>query len=265
MNFNIFSKQNGQVLLVVILVMVVSLTLGLSVASKSIVNFKNSVEEAESQKALHAAEAGIEKAIQSSAQGQVSGSFESGTFATEIKDTKLPSLLLNAGNPVKEDEGIDVWLKDYPNFTSPTGGEVTSFTVYWGGADCESSALEIILLSGDKNSPAIKRYTYDPCASRRSSNNFSVPNSSSHTFDSTTLSYSTALINIASGDGLVARIIPIYKDAVIGVIATPSLPSQGKIFSSVGTSGNAQRRVNVFQGFPSIPGEFFYSIFSPAQ
>ena len=60
-----FEKQKGQVLLIVVLVMIVALTVGLSLISRSITNLRTSTEEAESQKALAAAEAGIEQALES--------------------------------------------------------------------------------------------------------------------------------------------------------------------------------------------------------
>ena len=63
---NRFSNNSGQAILLVVLVMIVGLTVGLSVVSRSIVSIKTSTEEADSQKALAAAEAGIEKALNTS-------------------------------------------------------------------------------------------------------------------------------------------------------------------------------------------------------
>ena len=62
-----FQSQKGQALLIVVLAMVVALTVGLSVVSRSITNLKNSQQEIDSQKALSAAEAGVELAIKNGA------------------------------------------------------------------------------------------------------------------------------------------------------------------------------------------------------
>ena len=47
--------EKGQTLLIVVLVMVISLTVGLSVVSKTITNLRTTTEEADSAKALSAA------------------------------------------------------------------------------------------------------------------------------------------------------------------------------------------------------------------
>ena len=56
--------EQGQVLLIIVLVMVVALTVGLSLASRSLIQVRTTGEQAESQKAFSAAEAGIEQALQ---------------------------------------------------------------------------------------------------------------------------------------------------------------------------------------------------------
>src|SRR3989344_5732237 len=61
----LLQNQAGQVLLIVILILIIVLTVGLSIASRSITTIRTSTDEASSQKALSAAEAGIEQTIQS--------------------------------------------------------------------------------------------------------------------------------------------------------------------------------------------------------
>src|SRR3989344_1439125 len=60
-------RQAGQTLLIVVLIMVVSLTIGLSIASKTITNLRTTTEEADSAKALSAAETGVAQSIKSGA------------------------------------------------------------------------------------------------------------------------------------------------------------------------------------------------------
>ncbi|OGH07956.1 MAG: hypothetical protein A2W22_06835 [Candidatus Levybacteria bacterium RBG_16_35_11] len=269
MFLNYFKKQTGQVLLAVVLVMVVSLTLGLSIASKSITSFKTSTEEADSQKALHAAEAGIEQVIKSQT-AIPTGSFENTTYSTTISDTNLSSMLLNGGNQVAKDEGIDLWLSNYPDYSQPQN-PITSFKVYWGtsGNSCDSSsaptpAIEIAVVSGvDKNNPVLTKYAYDPCDStgRRGTNMFWVPTNSVENVSGVSFRHN---VSIAVSNGLIARIIPLYGSGIIAVSSATSFPSQGKVITSTGVAGSSQRKVTVFQGHPAIPGEFFpYNIFSP--
>jgi Tfp pilus assembly protein PilX len=56
-------SEKGQMLLIVVLIMVVALTVGLSIAARSLVNLKIATDDENSQRAFSAAEAGIERLI----------------------------------------------------------------------------------------------------------------------------------------------------------------------------------------------------------
>lgn len=268
------NNQRGQVLLIVILVMVVALTIGLSVATKSITSLRTSTEQAESQKALSAAEAGIEQAIKANA-APPSSSLGSASYVTTLSKVDGSSFLLNGGNAVPKNDGIDLWLSDYSTdsakiYQNQWDGNVT---IYWGvdSGGCNDAALEIAVVYGTKAAPLLTRYAVDACQNRRSSNSFASaaglgtvndPNKGSVGFQH------SVVISVTSG--FFMRIIPIYGNAEIGVTATDSgnnpksLPEQGKIITSTGSSGSTARKVTVFQSFPSLPTEFFpYDLFSP--
>ncbi len=269
-------KQKGQILLIVVLIMVVSLTVGLSVISRSITNLKISTEEADSAKALSAAEAGIQRQLQSSTG--LSSTFSNNTsYTTDIAAVGGTSILLNGGNLVPQDEGVDLWLvphngnnPDYTKPWSPSGP--SNLTIYWGNTsgNCNNpnnvpAALEIIVISGTQTSQTLTRYAYDPCITRANSNRFSST-SGSGTAGGKSFPYS-ATISVTSG--LIARVIPIYTNTYIGASSTTTaFYSQGSMISSIGTSGTSgnivTRKVNVFQSFPQLPAEYFtYGIFSP--
>jgi len=262
-------KQNGQALLVVVLVMVVSLTVGLSIASKSITNYKTSTEQAESQKALSAAEAGIEQAIKSTTANTISNtiSINSSSYKTTIaysSATGGQSLLLNGGNLITRDQGIDVWLSNYPDYSLPAdpSQQIHTLNIYWGQSStpCENPALEIAVISGPKAAPVLTKYAFDPCLGRSDANHFTSV--SKGTGGSSGFSYGEKITPITLG--LLARIIPIYANGVIAVSGDQALPSQGKVITSIGSSGTSQRAVTVFQGHPEISSEFFpYNLFSP--
>lgn len=264
------NSQRGQALLIVVLAMVVALTVGLSVVSKSITNLRTSTEEANSQKALAAAEAGIEQAIKngvSIAQGSFSNDT---TYSTEISQVLGASFLLNGGNPVVQDGGIDLWLSDYSeneanlyNNPWPPGGGNGNLTIKWGSSSdpCSNAAIQVVLITGNKASPAVRRYAYDPCAARRGSNNFASAPLVASSISGKTLYYEAT---IAVSSGLIGKIIPIYFNTPVGVIGSVALPLQGSTITSIGKSGGTERKVNVFQGYPEIPSEFFlYNLLSP--
>jgi len=269
--------EGGQVLLIIILVMVVALTVGLSFISRSITTIRTSREEASSQKALSAAEAGIEQVLKTGVSITL-GTF-SGTDAT-YNATAIPVLgtevLVNGGNSVPKDEGADIWLVGHnilsgdPDFSIPWAPLGGNLTIFWGSSSdvCNPNpaintmaALEVVVISGSQASPILTRFVYDPCPGRRSNNNFG-PSSPGGVVNGKSFSFSAALPLITNG--LVARAVPLYKSTSIGVIASIALPSQGTVIDSTGVSQGTTRKINVFKGYPQLPIQYFsYGLFSP--
>src|ERR1035437_7541814 len=152
------NSQGGQALLIVVLVMVVALTVGLSIASKSITSFRNSTEQASSQKAISAAEAGIEQALKSNTSIPITSISQDTKYSTQVSSVDGTTFLLNGSNPVLQSSGIDLWLTPYSSDSAqlyqslyPSSG---SFTVYWGDASgaCSNAALEVAIIAGTKTS-----------------------------------------------------------------------------------------------------------------
>jgi hypothetical protein len=280
-------NQSGQALLIVVLAMVVALTVGLSVVSRSIVNLKNSQQQANSQQALSAAEAGVQQAI-GNGTGVAQGQFSASNFYTSSATVSGEAeFLLDGNNKVSKDDAMYIWLTPY--FSDPTklfqdaNRWTGNLKIYWGDSTtaCNNAALEIVVISGSRATPVVSRYAYDPCSgsagNRNASNNFSAPNPANHPISGITL-YNTATIPVTNG--FIARVIPLYSDAYIGVLGTntppsPVLPAQGSIITSTGTivppgslplstSNSVVRKLNVFQGYPEVPAELFpFTLFWP--
>lgn len=283
-------SERGQALLIVVLVMVIALTVGLSLASRSITNLRNSTDEANSQSAFAAAEAGVEQAVK---LGDVTGaSILSGVDFNDKNKSQISNVdietidgdefLLNNGNPVFQDDGQDVWLSTHTEdaaqlFQAPWGG--ATLYVHWGTSNdisgCSDPAIEVIFITGTRTSPSTKKYIYDPCASRRVINHFSaLPVNATGSFPvsgangSITFNYKVPFPPVGTNlvGGLLARVIPLYKAGSIGIKGT-GLPVQGKIITSTGTAGlsgtQTVRKISFFQGYESLPSEFFFSLFTP--
>lgn len=255
-----FEYQRGQVLLIVILIMVVTLTVGLSVISHTVTTLRTTKESESSQKAFSAAEAGVEKLLNSTSNTLPSTNLSNGSsFSGSVSTISGSFIPVNNLSPVFQDDGADVWLSTYPTYASPLNGTVK---VYWStsGNDCEAAALEILVISGSNANPAIKHTLVDACDARRASNH-AVSEQSGATVSGTTFlrSYSIAVTN-----GLLIRIIPLYTSTVIGVSGVGvNLPSQGQNIVSTGTSEGTSRKITVFKGYPRLPMEFFsYVLFS---
>ncbi|RJQ37113.1 hypothetical protein C4559_03985 [Candidatus Microgenomates bacterium] len=267
------NSQSGQALLVVVLVMVVSLTVGLAVVSRSVTNLRTATDDTSSKKALSAAEAGIEQAMKSGCvpDGQggctpiSSSSFGGGSFSTVITSLEGDRILVAGGNPIEVDEGADVWLVPHNsngslNYTTPWSG---TLTIYWGESTdpCQNSAIEAIVISRPASDFQTQRFAIDSCASRRSGNNFYSGNAGGN-ISGRNYQHSYP-INISNG--LIVRVVPLYFSASLGVSGGGlALPSQGNKIESTGISGSTNRKVTVYQGYNQLPAEFFpYILFSP--
>ncbi|MBI2613412.1 MAG: hypothetical protein HYW62_01445 [Candidatus Levybacteria bacterium] len=271
-------SQGGQILLIVILVIIIASTIGLTLASRSITSLRTSTEEAESQKALAAAEAGIERAIQGSVPIAVQGNNPSNnsSYATQFTQIQSSSFLINGGNAVPKDEGADVWFVNHNADGTPDYSSALSpnfLHLYWGtpqeacGTSTAPAAIQAIVILRNKNTGEIKsyRYAYDSCPARISVNNFTQADSGSFTvtgISNFTFGNRTpetgANSDLAKGvnDIVFMRVIPIYKDAVVGVYACnhagnncTSLPSQGYMITSTGTSGSSTIKIVAFEGY----------------
>jgi len=273
-----FKNQEGQILLIIVLIMVIALTIGLSLAARSITTLRNTTNEADSERAFSAAESGIEQALQTGVG--ITTALPLGNNATIDSVTlqaitNKSSFLLSNGNPIFRDDGADVWLSDYSTdsakiYQNQWSG---SLNIYWGSAsdNCsatppQASAIEIIVISGTEVAPFITRYVADPCANRASNTHFPAATAGSFTVGSVTFPYRVAVSVPGNKPGLLARIIPFYQSTQIGVSVgnnDPPLPAQGTLVTATGIAGSTQRKITFYQGYDELPAEYYYSLFSP--
>lgn len=251
--------------------MVVVLTVGLSVVSRSVVQTKTAKDEADSQKAFSAAEAGIEQVLKSgnSISNQSLGNNAS-ISNVSINAIQTAKFLVNNGAQISQDEGADIWLSTYPTYANPWTGRVR---LYWGtSAACSEAAIEAIIISSNAGAYTMTHYAFDPCANRATAsggNNFSTPaGNSGATINGVSLNYS---FPIDVTNAVLIRVIPLYNSSIVGAAGftnntetvTQTFPSQGQIITATGTSGSTQRAISYFQGYSQVPSELFYSLFSP--
>lgn len=259
------SSEKGQILLIVVLAAVISLTVGLSVATRTITNTRISTEESNSQKALSAAEAGLE---QLASDTSIVASGESFTrnlgdanFSAKAISVSGAEIVINGGNTIIQDDGVDIWLSDYPTYASPKN---LTLTLFWNDpTPTNCTAIEYVLISGTPAAPVLTRNAYDACAGARV-NGFSPVQIVNRTIQGVSFNRSAVVPVITSG--LIARVIPLYNNTPIGVTVNPPqvLPAQGYVIESVGTAGETSRKVRVYRGFPKLPTEYFpYSLFQP--
>lgn len=269
------NKQSGQILLIVVLSMVVALSVGLSIASRTISNLNISKQNEESQRAFQAAEAGLERAVRQVYTGGDTTPIAEGSlgnnsnFNVDIKSEPSSQIQLNGGDTIERAVGLDVWMSNYPDFASPYTGNVQ---LYWGqrNQDCGKTgtdyppALEVLLIHGNHDNPQLLREVFDPCG-RISGTNSGIVTENPPEFMGTPYKYRATFPSSGTmTSGLLFKVIPIFNSTRMGIEGlNGNLPAQGSVITSTGTAGDTVRKIQYFQSYPQIPNELFpYAIVS---
>lgn len=287
------SNENGQALLLVLLGMAIVLTTVLSILSRSITDIAITSKEEEAYRAFSAAEAGVEKAL---IVGSSIGETTLGTAKFTAEVTNLAQGATEFAYPIEilAGESMVTWFVghdsdgnlvcdgDNPCFTGDT------LHVCWGkegtgSSDAATPALEISIFyattPGNYSTVRVARAAFDPNGGRRGTNKFAAPDSGNCEIEGMVYQFQKR-INLASLDipalsylnqnGLqFASLKLFYNNLVshpIGIDANFAgnslLPAQGIQISSSGVSGEANRKINVFQSFGDIPSIFDSAVFS---
>lgn len=285
------TAQSGQALLIILLVMAVVLTIGLSVVARSITDVTISRKSEEAARAFSAAEAGIEQVlVGGSGSGNVTGgSFDASQVdlaATNGTEFVVPSLV-SAG------EAVPVWFVEHDPVDSELTCSGDCFTgdtikVCWGeegtpGNTDTTPAIEVSVLytnNGSGTDARVGRAVYDPKTDR--GNGFSTDVDLGCTVASRTFAFASeidmgALGVTARSNGSTlnpgpqtVRLRLLYNTdqahPVGLVVSDGTLPTQGKRFESIGyaTDSDATRKIEVYQLFSDLPPIFDFAVFSGA-
>lgn len=257
--------EKGQIALIVLLIMVVVLTVGLSVASRSVTDVSLSTSKEAGIRAFNAAEAGIEEALSraSLAAGSFGVTVGDITADVEVEEVKSVEAL------VERNDVLEV------NLAGATTSNVKISWVKGAGEDpgCNdgeggTSAVEIIRWREESSGNIIaQRYLYNAysCSSLNSTNGFQSA------FDPGGGDFLSEITSFpvdgdpAGGYDRALRIRPIYNKATILVEAVlpGELPSQQyEITSEAITKTGESRVVQVTRSVPALPAVFDYALFS---
>jgi hypothetical protein len=278
--------SSGQALLIVLLTMAVVLTIVLSILSRSITDIKVTSQDEESLRAFSAAEAGVEQALVVGT-GADANLFGTTHFSVDVDLFSEGKTKFVFPSNYSSLDPVYTWFvaHDDDGKLSSCSDPLSCFTgaslaVCWGKKGASPTpALEATifytLTPGDYATAQIARVAVDPDASRRGLNSFSEPDVGTCTIDETTLAFKKtidfasleipeAVFGAANGLQFMTLKLIYNADAQpLGVDAGGSaFPSQGKIIASEGSSGTANRRLEVFQGYQEIPAVFASAIFS---
>lgn len=269
--------QKGEIILIILLVMAVGLTIGLSVAGRSLTDIRLSTQIEESNRAFSAAEAGIEDVLR---QGLLSATGGPGTIGDAKYNVTLTSVGGSASqfsfpSVIQAGDAQVIWL--VPHNASGADDSTRAYSgssieICWSKIET-TPALEISLLFKSGSNYKVARAAYDPDSTR--TNNFSSladPAGSYCTSGNENYTYHVNLIFadlspavIASDIPLALRLRPVYANSKLAVkpASGATLPEQGKNIVSTGqTNSGVTRKWNVIQTY-SAPNDIFdYAIWS---
>ncbi|MBI2020281.1 hypothetical protein HYS94_02565 [Candidatus Daviesbacteria bacterium] len=288
--------MKGQTLLVIILVVTVALAIGLSVVQRSLTDISTSSKVEESARAFSAAEAGIERVLQSAPAGPTSFTLPltETQASAQVTDTGLlpitsagsTQVALEEDPPLSKEEVSHIWLAD-PASSSNTPSEYynqDTLDIYWGEKNTsQKPALELKIVWHDGTNYQVLPFYWDSApATRTTPNGFDdksgncsddpARNTVNTTSGNNRPFYcKTTITGLSSNRRLIllrARIL--YsgdpQPFAVGPIGSCgqgcSLPRQVQILTSTGTAGETQRKVRVSKKIKVVPFYFDYAIFS---
>jgi hypothetical protein len=258
------NKQSGQILLITIMLLATVLTVVISISFKSTTESQITKLEEESQKALAAAEAGIEAALRTGSNVAIGTLPNLSEFSGNAELVDVTTIGTKFISPfVTNDQQYTFYLASYSAgaFSTPYSGTVT---VYYGdsGTNCNTLAVEITTIAGSGNTQV--KYIADTSGLTGGSGNIgsATPTTLDDGSTQTDFSCKTSAITVPA-DAKVMVIRPIKTGTRIGVQGNANLRPQGKTVVSEATSQTGvTKRVQLFQSFPQIPADFFVTSFN---
>ena len=268
--FRIQNSEAGQVLLIAVMLLAVTLTVILSVTFSSRTDTQLTKLEEENQKALAAAEAGIEAALKSGTGSAIlignAGSLPQNgerilpgdEFKGEASVTEDYNKSSFVAPLIQKDEQYTFYMGDYDKNSNSVGASLAQDLTICFGDDNQNtpSAVEITLVKG--TIPTLTRYVID--TADRINNAETTTGDSCPDGDFTTAKKITAAA--VGGDTKLVLVRVFYNSTKILFSRTANLPSQGKFVSSEATSQTGvSKKVELFQSYPQIPSDFFVTGF----
>lgn len=249
----IFSSSSGQVGVIILLIMTVLLTVGLSVASRTTQDLFLSQQQVNSARVFNAAEAGVDQAFSTSFDFE--GDVETGTISNFNNDE------IDVEYQIAKLYQVETRLFEmYSVVADVAGNPGLSLQIDWSrDDDCATADIASLIASiyyNDAGTTRVRHYPIQGCD--RGDN-----------FDPATAinvdGYRRRYILPLTTDDQFVRIKPVYADTFIRVRGDGwTMPEQQYNVRSeaVNTNGTETRIINVSRTLDGAPSIFDYAVFS---
>lgn len=250
------NNQSGQVAIVILLIMVVLLTVGLSLASRTTQDLFLSQQESESARVFNAAEVGVEDALSQDFDA-ISGTVElNPTTVSDVTTSTTIQPNSSLETQIVEGAAVHVNLQGY-------GG--STFTIDWAKeTSCGSAAsllVSIYYLDGTTTEVIHDAIAPGNCRT----DEFAISNAS----PSDGAYYRTVAISLPGGTTtpLFARVRSVYNDTAIRITGGVGFPTQFFIIRSEANTdiGEESRTVEVGRTLSGAPSFMDYALYSGAD
>lgn len=251
------SSQSGQVGIIIILIMVVLLTFGLSIASRSTREVALSQQEEESNRVFNAAEAGVERALATDLNFQ----------GEQLDSTSvvIPGTDANLQYNIRKNRVLETRLIEGTTAMVQMQDAINSLPanifIDWSrDSDCgaarkpASLVISIYNTTGSSVSANVRHLAFAACDR---SDDIAVAGSGSNGY------FRRATISTQAGDQFM-RIKTVYNDTHIRVSGSSTLPTQAYDIRSEATStlGQEARTVEVKRTLSVAPSVMDFALFS---
>lgn len=260
--------QRGQVLLIVIMLLATVLTVVISIAFKGTTDTQITKLEEENQKALAAAEAGIEKLLADNSTSLVLESIPASVGTGISGSVTLDTVPVRdfVSPIVQRDHQYAFYMGDY---TPGTGFGAASYSgnveIYYGTSsttDCSTVSLELNQISGNAAPYTVARRIADESGRFGSSTDESSVVLASPTSINGVNFFCRSDVTVAGNAKLL--IVRVFNgSSKIGLRGIGNdLKTQGKtILSTAKTATGVTKKVELFQSYPQFLSEFFITSF----
>ena len=254
-------SQSGQVALIILLIMVVVLTIGVSIASRSIMDITLSRQEEQGGRTFQAAESGVEDALSKDLANDAL--FSNDTFSGSLSDVGNADVDYTVARKKTLETRLDEGAAVEVDVTGAIAGNQVE--INWGaGKNCSSS-------DPSQNASSLLIRTYKTVAGVRTVRNYGY-GACAYT-DGYTLTgtqpgdagfYRKVALVLEDGDTFI-RIQPNYNDTTLRVTSLGwTLPVQYYTISSQARSqlGNETKAIQVSRSLPTYPSVLDYVLYS---